>query len=137
MYSSESSNLFVWKFRLVYYSVNTLAIILCGFLSPQMETLPAWPLWVTVDLGIMAMKDYSLLSRNVELESYPQIKFSVIPSTPTASLFCVRRTWHILGLTNMVGNKWLAMITLWNWKLANIYQGHLINKVKYFLTIRQ
>ena len=39
-------------------------------------------LQVRVDLGVMAMKEYSTLSRTLEQEPHYQMQFSVIPRTP-------------------------------------------------------
>ena len=39
------------------------------------------PLWVRVDLGVMAMKSYSTLPESPEVESRYQMQFSVTPKT--------------------------------------------------------
>ena len=40
------------------------------------------PLWIRVELGVMAMQRYSILPRSTELKPPHQIQFSVIPKTP-------------------------------------------------------
>ena len=44
-------------------------------------------LMIRVDLGVMAIKGYSLLSRSLEREPHNQMKFSVIPRTLNFSFF--------------------------------------------------
>ena len=66
-------------------------------------------LWVSVDLGVMAMKGYSILPRSPELEPHHQMKFSVIhrmtPPTFFAGEgypFCNEYHQHILSPVDMV-----------------------------------
>ena len=57
-----------------------------------MEPEKVLPLWVRVDLGVMAMKVYSTYLRAPELEPHHQMQFSVIPRTLTEH--CL--TWGLL-----------------------------------------
>ena len=47
-------------------------------MEPKQELL----FWVKVDLGVMAMKEYSMFPTSVGLEPHHQIQFCVIPQTP-------------------------------------------------------
>ena len=40
------------------------------------------PLWVAVDLRVMAIKEYYILYRSPELESHHQMQFSVTQNKP-------------------------------------------------------
>ena len=74
------------------------------FIGPIDKILIILPLQIRVDLGVMAMKEYSKLLWAPGLEAQHQVQFNVIPRTPPfvggILLFSRVYNWHILSLTN-------------------------------------
>ena len=46
-----------------------------------MESEQVQPSWIRVNLGVMAMKRYSTLYRDLELKPHYQMLFSIMPRT--------------------------------------------------------
>ena len=71
----------------LFYSQNLVDHINCMFilfnavLSNMDNFKQVLPFCVRVDLGVMAVKKYSTLSRSLRLEPYHQMQFAAIPKT--------------------------------------------------------
>ena len=61
-----------------------------------MESKQILSFQVRVDLGIMAMKEYSTLPRSLELELLHQMQFSIIPRTLLTPLQSIQSVYSML-----------------------------------------